>query len=479
MKKKIYIVYIAVFMLLCCIPMAVKPFAGSGKQIGNEKENPFPSLWTENGLNTGFSGECDAWFSKENPLRVPLINAENTLRLTVMKSDSNGVIQGKNGWLFSEETVADYLGQSLSRRSLYRAAKTVSLTQQAAQQLGSSFLFTVTPNKNTLYPQYMPDRFIKGKSSNLSVLEGYLAQLGVNYLNMKEALPAQQQQLYLRDDTHWNNLGALYGANALLGALGKAHNNGEGASYQVKKDWTGDLTKMAFPESDRKCSQYYFDYATDFTFMQPHGKDSAALLEEMMGDSEKRDGLIRTNNPNAQGSLYLLRDSFGRAMLPYFINSYQRTNITRYYPASFKSGYDDIVWQVVERNIGNILNTAPYLDALPCEPVQAENVLTSDRNTVKVDDSVAGVLKICGTVDERMLTDESNLFVLLRSDSETRCYEAFPVYEAETLGGADRDNGFSLTLNTGELPKGSYELCVVTDGKNAARTQTLDTIEKR
>ena len=36
MKKKIYIVYIAVFMLLCCIPMAVKPFAGSGTQIGND-----------------------------------------------------------------------------------------------------------------------------------------------------------------------------------------------------------------------------------------------------------------------------------------------------------------------------------------------------------------------------------------------------------------------------------------------------------
>ena len=67
---------------------------------------------------------------------------------------------------------------------------------------------------------------------------------------------------------------------------------------------------------------------------------------------------------------------------------------------------------------------------------------------------------------------------MLRSDSTTLCYEAFPIYEAETLGGEDRDNGFSLTLNTKDIPKGSYRLCVMTDGEHAAQTQTLYTYTK-
>ena len=478
MKKKLYIVYIAVFLLLCCIPMALKPFVGSGKQIGNEKENPFPALWTENGLNNGFSGECDAWFSKENPLRVPLINAENTIRLSLMKSDSNGVIQGKHNYLFSEETVGDYIGTSMTRRALYRAAKTVSLTQAAAQRMGSRFVFTVTPNKNTLYPQYMPDRFIRGKSSNLSVLERYLAQLGVNYVDMKQALPYRSDELYLRDDTHWNNLGALYGSNAVLDALEKTHDNGEGMAYMVKNDWTGDLTKMAFPDSSRTCEQFYFDYPTDFTFMQPHGGETAAILQEVMGDSEKRDAQIRTSNPGAEGSLYFLRDSFGRAMLPYFINSYKSATITRYYPISLRGGFDDVVWQIVERNIPNILTTAPRVDAVPAEPAASERVVNSADNTIEVDDSVEGSLKLCGTVDRILLSDECNLYLVLRSDSTTLCYEAFPIYEAETLGGEDSDNGFSLTLNTKDIPNGSYRLCVMTDGEHAAQTQTLYTYTK-
>ncbi len=56
------------------------------------------------------------------------------------------------------------------------------------------------------------------------------------------------------------------------------------------------------------------------------------------------------------------------------------------------------------------------------------------------------------------------------------CYEAFPVFEQELLGGTDDGNGFSLLLSTQDIPKGSYSAVVFTDGKNAARTQTLQTI---
>ena len=39
MKKTLQIVYIAVFLLLCCVPMVLKPFFGGAKAIGNEAEN--------------------------------------------------------------------------------------------------------------------------------------------------------------------------------------------------------------------------------------------------------------------------------------------------------------------------------------------------------------------------------------------------------------------------------------------------------
>ena len=360
MKKTLQIVYIAVFLLLCCVPMVLKPFFGGAKAIGNEAENEFPKLMDENGVNRSFSTEADAWFTKQNPLRVPLINAENTLRLSLLHGSSNGVIQGERGWLFSEETLDDYFGVTLSPRALYSLAKTVRLTQDAAEREGSRFVFTVVPNKNTLYPQYMPARYIKGESSNLSLLRQYLDKLGVHWLDMEQALAGQEKELYLRDDTHWNNLGALYGYNAVMDALEREHESYNGASYTYRRDWTGDLTKMAFPDSGRVCGQYYFDYQIDsVSFKQPRGGDNAALLEELMGDSEKRDGLIRTDNPSGQNSLYMLRDSFGRAMLPYFVSRYQSASVSRYYPFAVQAGYDDMVWEIVERNLPTLTETAP------------------------------------------------------------------------------------------------------------------------
>ena len=477
MKKTLQIVYIAVFLLLCCVPMVLKPFFGGAKAIGNEAENEFPKLMDENGVNRSFSTEADAWFTKQNPLRVPLINAENTLRLSLLHGSSNGVIQGEKGWLFSEETLDDYFGVTLSPRALYSLAKTVRLTQDAAEREGSRFVFTVVPNKNTLYPQYMPARYIKGERSNLSLLRPYLDKLGVHWLDMEQALAGQEKELYLRDDTHWNNLGALYGYNAVMDALDREHESYNGASYTYRRDWTGDLTKMAFPDSGRVCGQYYFDYQIDsVSFKQPRGGDNAALLEELMGDSEKRDGLIRTDNPSGQNSLYMLRDSFGRAMLPYFISRYQSASVSRYYPFAVQAGYDDMVWEIVERNLPTLTETAPRAIAAVIDKEPPPQVCDSPDNSMQTDDSAEGSLKLFGVLDRQMLDTESNIYVQLCSDKQTLCYEAFPVFEQELLGGTDDGNGFSLLLSTQDIPKGSYSAVVFTDGKNAARTQTLQTI---
>lgn len=482
MKKKSSVIYIAVFMLICCLPMALKPFSGGIKQIGNEKESEFPKLFTDDGFIRDFSKEADSWFSKQNPLRIQLINSENTLKLDVLKSDSGGVIQGKNGWLFSEETLDDYLGVTMTKRGAYRVARTVWLTQDAAERCGSKFVFTVIPNKNTLYPQYMPSRFIKGNTSNLVLVKNYLNAMNVSWLDMKSQLSSHDEALYLRDDTHWNNLGALYGCAALADHLGKAHDGLSGTQYSYRNDWTGDLVKMAFPESGRTCGQYYFDYPDgDLTFIQPRGADIKSMLDELTGDSEKRDGLIRTYNKSADGSLFMVRDSFGRAMLPYLTGSYQSAEFTRYYPFTVQPGYDDFIWETVERNISSLTETAPRAYAAQCDMEFPSEVCDSENNLLYIDDSSDGSLKLYGTLNEKMLSDESNVYVFLKSGKTEFCYEAYPIYEKslEKMPANDcsaKDNGFSVILSTEDIPHGDYEIYAASDGKTTTRTQLLKNI---
>ena len=466
MKKSFNLIFTAVFFLICCLPLACKPFAGESKSIGNEQENFFPALLTSEGVNQNFSDECNSWFSRENALRVPLINTENTLKLTLAKSSSNGVIQGKNGYLFSEESVDDFLGVTMSKRELFCVAKTVCLTQEYAQQNGAAFLFAVTPNKNSVYPQYMPDRYLQGDESNFSKLQEYFVKLGVNYVDLKTELQSHNEELYLRDDTHWNHLGALYGYNAMMNALNRDDKIVDKLSYMRRNDWTGDLTKMAFPNSGRACSQYYFDYPLgNCTFMQPKGSDANALLEELMDDSEKRDGMIKTVNSDAQGSLYMLRDSFGRALLPYCIGNYHNTCITRYQPLNLMNmSYTDVVWQTAERKLNTVINSAPKLFAAQRGDVSvAQSVLSSQDNRAAADSALPDCISICGTVSKEMLETESCIYVILQSPSNTLIYEAFPIYEKDILGGDNCGNGFSLTIDKTALPKGEYAVFAQTD----------------
>ena len=71
---------------------------------------------------------------------------------------------------------------------------------------------------------------------------------------------------------------------------------------------------------------YYDDDHADFTFKQPQGvKDPREQLEIFMSDREERDMLFVTKNSELTdgSSLFMARDSFGRALLPWMIDAYE------------------------------------------------------------------------------------------------------------------------------------------------------------
>lgn len=469
MKNKAFnIIISAIFVIICIVPLVSMIFTDTSESIGNEQEAELPKIITEDGINTSFSTEFDDYFSQLNPLRTDLINLENTLKIDLLSGSSNGVIKGENGYLFSEETTDDYLGVTLSDRKLYSIAKTIKLTQDYAEQNGSSFVFTVVPNKNSIYPEYMPSRYIQGDENNLSILTENLNALDVNYVDLYSLFTSIDAELYLKDDTHWNNLGALYGYNAIMDALDHSHNDYSGVTYEIRDDFVGDLTDMAFPQSDRTCSQYYFNIEySDYMFLQPRSEDNAEMLAELMGDEEKIDGLIRTSNPNASGSLYILRDSFGRAMLPFLIDNYESTYITRYQPINLQqSSYDDIVWETVERNISDIAATAPLIYALECEVPENVEELTSGNNIVQSEATDTSV-SLYGILDSKYFETDSNIYIVISNDNGEYCYEAFPICETEKLGiDTDSDYGFSLTIDLTSIDAGDYSVSAIISNDN-------------
>ena len=76
------------------------------------------------------------------------------------------------------------------------------------------------------------------------------------------------------------------------------------------------------------------------------------------------DILIQTTNPNApNGRLLLCRDSFGNALHPFLAEDFREATITRQmpYPLSSVQAGDTVIVEIVERNLGNLLEYPPDL----------------------------------------------------------------------------------------------------------------------
>src|SRR5579862_5989784 len=98
--------------------------------------------------------------------------------------------------------------------------------QQWLSAKGIKFLFVVAPDKESVYPEFLPPT-IKSTSAQLAVdqLARYLREThsSVDLLSLREPLldarTREQERLYYKQDSHWNSLGAYYGYEAIIRRL--------------------------------------------------------------------------------------------------------------------------------------------------------------------------------------------------------------------------------------------------------------------
>lgn len=88
---------------------------------------------------------------------------------------------------------------------------------------GGALLIVIPPNKNTIYPQFMPDEIpVLGEISSLDRLIDYLNKNSdIQILDLRPALISARvsSQVYYKTDTHWNCQGAFYAYDAILNKL--------------------------------------------------------------------------------------------------------------------------------------------------------------------------------------------------------------------------------------------------------------------
>ena len=408
----------ALCLALLLIPLAGMLLAGPSDAVSNERLAAKPRLMRAGKLNPDFLSETADYFAGHFYLRPALITANSTVQAAVFReSASEDVVLGDGGWLFYADTLEDFQGTNpMTGRALFCAARNLALLQEFCAQQGTSFLFVCAPNKNTIYPEYMPGQYRKTEQvSDLDRLEQALTQQGVSFCDLRKALSGRESLTYYRTDSHWNGYGSALACDAILAALGRESSlAGEPFTLQPH---TGDLYQMLYPASGKQEQGLSLARAREFQYVGTvRGAD---------------DQLIRTQS-DGSGALLAFRDSFGNALHADLAEAFQTAVFSRAMPYDLSLMQDArpnaVLVELVERNLRWLASRPPLLPAPEREAPEAQpgNQTVSVRQSTS---SYDGLLVYTGTFDGLTPDKDSPVYAVL----DGVCYEACPTAEGFQL----------------------------------------------
>ena len=347
-----YKIFTAAFLLLCILPSAGMLFLPPTEAAANERLTPVPQLKSEDGSwNQNVLDDATNYIADHFALRQEMVTANAMLQTGLLAtSPAEDVIYGRDGWLYYAETLDDYQNRAtLTDEEVRQIAQTIADMQAYCEARGAQFVFTIAPNKNSLYPEHMPARYLQSDSpGNYEKLKPLLEEYGVHYADLFTFLSEQDEILYLKTDSHWTNRGAALAHDFLMETLGLPHTAFAQAEYTTAETHRGDLYEMLYPKGTAREAQQA--YETTFSYV-----------------SEPRtaeDILIQTTSPDApNGRLLLCRDSFGNALHPFLAEDFREATITRQmpYPLEQVQAGDTVIVEIVERNLANLLKYPPNL----------------------------------------------------------------------------------------------------------------------
>lgn len=419
-KNWFYAAFCALFLLLLLVPGALTLALGPSEAGANEQLARAPQITKAGALNLDVLSDACAYFDDHFAGRQQLITANAAVTAAVFReSASPEVILGCEGWLFYADTLADYEGSApMTERQLYCAAHTLALMQEYAASQDCAFVFTAAPNKNTLYPEFMPAQYERSEApSNLERLSAYLAREEVVYCDLLPVLTAQNEPVYYKTDSHWTPYGSALAHDALLRSLGRE-------STLSQQDFTpqphlGDLYEMLLPAGNRTEPGPVLARARTFSYVGAvHGPD---------------DMMIRTVCDGQQGSLLMFRDSFGNALHEDMAESFASACFSRAMPYDLTlletERADTLAIELVERNLAKLAAQPPVMPGPAREVDAPEKTVFARLQLTQRESKLDGCVQYTGTLSCAAMDADSPVYLAL----DGVVYEACPT-----------DGGFSL-----------------------------------
>ncbi len=333
--------------------------------LENRALSPKPLLIKESGINYSYGKEFESWFNDHIGGRSELLKIHLKLDTMLLgKAQNDKAIEGENGWLFYRAEKSQELFQNklhftdeekktiltnLENRNNWFKAKNIK------------FFLLIPPEKYSIYGDSFPQSIYR--QNTISRTEDLLNFLNSNKSSLPIIFPVQNlisakssgKLVYLKNDTHWTNLGAYLAYSELMKHIKKEFPDiyildESKMTYNEYVDTGGDLQQMLGIPGEKYADVKYCD-------PQPF---NGFHFKYLLNNKGERKNII-TENKHRKYKIIMLRDSFTTALLPYISESAGKVfylwdfNINNHQDLILKEKPDVVILEVVERYLDNLL----------------------------------------------------------------------------------------------------------------------------
>lgn len=463
---KLYkIIYCSLFFIILAIPLVGMLWYKEPEVTENKELAEKPGLLSGGMVNIRFLSDMDEYFSDHFAYRQELVTANAVIMGQVFAQSSEELaIVGKDDWLYLKVTLDDYQGTNrMSERGINNVVSVIRLMQEYTESQGKQFVFAGAPNKNTLYPQFMPYYYTRSSDlRNLERVTEKLSQSGVIHVDLEALFREKNDILYHVGDSHWDNRGAAMVQHALLDEVAVPHTDFTKFEAAVRNDFQGDIDKILYPQNRHPETEY--DYTKYMTYVYEDTSDVTAMTVET---SQKQGNGMR---------LLCFRDSFGNSLLPFLAQDFDYAKFCKAIPYRMdliaKENYDICIVELVERNLVHLIKFAPVMPA----PLRAFSEVTesyeSDK-TIYEKTEFEEYYKYSGMTDAAYTDDTSPIYIRFSGNVTDYVVEAMPCDES-SISGTPSDYGYVAYVGMNAFPAGTYRVELITQKEGKYYSQVVE-----
>lgn len=289
-----------------------------------------------------------------------------------VRSPVRKVLMGEQGWLFLTGEGGDAVDLYHRNVKPFTVEELAAIHEELVNRRewvaswGGESLFVLVPNKETIYPEYLPPvyrRQATPQSRYDQWNEIFSKDLSLVHLDLRPILMEAKQKglVYFRSDSHWNPDGAYIGYQAMVSKLRRWLPGivpvGMPAIIKGRGGYRGDLAQMLavgdwFDELDQG----------DYENVQEGGGQCAkpvALSSDGLAVPDKRAISVYECDKKDLPTAVLVRDSMANRWLPLLPDNFRRLVVmNNWFPDAElieKEKPDVVIFENVERSLYQFL----------------------------------------------------------------------------------------------------------------------------